>query len=386
MPNEPSELGGSTVARRIMRGETHALVFDSTARFGGLRTASEAPHVPEVLIEAAHATAAAAPRGCGGPRRRRCGRAGRRAGGGCGAALPLIMTHGWPGWIVELLETVEPLTNPTAHGGCAADAFDLVLLSIPGYGFSDQPTEIGWDTGRGGARLGGADAPSRLHPLCRPRWRHRTVVTDAMGRQAPAGLLGIHMNLLVTALGGAPMPTNTDEERAAAAALAAFNKTGSGYLVEQSTRPQTIGYALLDSPVALAAWMLDHDTDSHYKIARAFLGGPPSGNLTRDHILDNVTLYWLTGTGVSAARSYWENQRARDAAGGQIPPPVTLPVAFSASPARSSRPRAAGSSSATRPSCTTTSPPGAGTSPPGRSPSCSRARSGPRSGPCANPR
>jgi hypothetical protein len=180
---------------------------------------------------------------------------------------------------------------------------------------------------------------------------------------------------------------NTEARRimkgAAAAALAAFN---ASYLIEQSTRSQTIGYALLDSPVALAAWMLDHDTDGYYKIAGAFVDGRPTGNLTKEHIVDNVTLYWLTGTGVSAARSYWENQRARDAAGGQIPPPVTLPVAFSASPARSSRPRAAGSSSATRPSCTTTSPPGAGTSPPGRSPSCSRARSGPRSGPYANPR
>ena len=119
-------------------------------------------------------------------------------------------------------------------------------------------------------------------------------VTNALGEQAPAGLIGIHMNLLVAALGGAREPTNTDEERAAAAALAVFNATGKGYLIEQSTRPQTIGYALLDSPVALAAWMLDHDTDSYYKISRAFRGGPPSGGLTRDHILDNITLYWLT--------------------------------------------------------------------------------------------
>ena len=128
------------------------------------------------------------------------------------------------------------------------------------------------------------------------------------------------------------MPTNTDEERAAAAALAEFNMTGNGYVVEQSTRPQTIGYALVGDPVALAAWMLDHDTDSYYKIARAFLGGPPSGNLTREHILDNVTLYWLTGTGVSAARSYWESLQARLRGGGQVPPRVTVPVAFSAFP------------------------------------------------------
>jgi hypothetical protein len=142
------------------------------------------------------------------------------------------------------------------------------------------------------------------------------------------------MNLLVTALGPglAAEPMNTDEEKAAAAALAEFNLTGNGYLVEQSTRPETIGYALLDSPVALAAWMLDHDTDSYYKISRAFLGGPPSGNLTREHILDNVTLYWLTGTGVSAARSYWESFQGRLHGGGRVPPPVTVPVAFSAFP------------------------------------------------------
>src|SRR5262249_26208701 len=126
-------------------------------------------------------------------------------------------------------------------------------------------------------------------------------ITDAMGRQAPAGLLGIHMNLLVTALRGSP-PAETAEERAASDALATVHATGSGYLIEQSTRPQTIGYALLDSPVALAAWMLDHDTDSYEKISRAFVDGEPAGNLTRDHILDNITVYWLTGTGASAAR------------------------------------------------------------------------------------
>ena len=155
------------------------------------------------------------------------------------------------------------------------------------------------------------------------------LVADAMGRQAPAGLIGIHLNLLAF---GAPGPTNTDEERAAAAALAEFNRTGRGYYIEQATRPQTIGYALLDSPVALAAWMLDHDTDSYYKISRAFLGGPPTGNLTRDHVLDNITLYWLTGTGASAARAYWETARAQAEAGGQPPPPVKVPVAFSAFP------------------------------------------------------
>ena len=156
-------------------------------------------------------------------------------------------------------------------------------------------------------------------------------VTDAMGRQAPEGLLGIHMNLLVTALGGPPS-MESEAERAAAAQLATFRTSGIGYLIEQNTRPQTIGYPLLDSPVALAAWMLDHDTDSYYKISRAFTGGPPSGGLTRDHVLDNITTYWLTGTGASAARSYWENAQAAAHAAGQARPEVKLPVGFTVFP------------------------------------------------------
>src|SRR6185436_10568261 len=152
-------------------------------------------------------------------------------------------------------------------------------------------------------------------------------VTDAMGRQAPEGLIGIHTNLLVTALAG-PEPGETEEERAAADALATFRRSGFGYFLEQATRPQTIGYALLDSPVALAGWMLDHDTDSYYKISRAFVDGQPTGGLTRDHILDNITLYWLTGTGASAARSYWESgvAQAKATAAGQAPPPASVPV------------------------------------------------------------
>jgi hypothetical protein len=159
-------------------------------------------------------------------------------------------------------------------------------------------------------------------------------VTDAMGRQAPEGLLGIHMNLLVTTLAGGPLPEKTEEEKAAMAAIATFRASGFGYFLEQATRPQTIGYALLDSPVALAAWMLDHDTDAYYKISSAFVDGKPSGNLTRDHILDNVTLYWLTGTGASSARSYWENGQAQAhaAATGQKPPEVSLPVGFTTFP------------------------------------------------------
>jgi hypothetical protein len=159
-------------------------------------------------------------------------------------------------------------------------------------------------------------------------------VTDAMGRQSAEGLIGIHTNLLVPALGGGPMPADTEEEKAAVEQGKTFRETGFGYFLEQSTRPQTIGYALLDSPVALAGWMLDHDTDSYYKISHAFVDGEPSGGLTRDHILDNITVYWLTGTGASAARAYWESGRAQAlaAASGQAPPPVSIPVGFTTFP------------------------------------------------------
>ncbi|HEX8035925.1 MAG TPA: epoxide hydrolase [Ktedonobacterales bacterium] len=246
-------------------------------------------------------------------------------------ALPLIMTHGWPGSVIELLETVGPLTDPTAHGGSADDAFHLVLPSLPGYGFSGEPTELGWDSGR--VARAWAELMRRLG-YTRYVAQGGDVgaeVTDALGRQAPQGLLGIHLNLLVTALAG-PQPADSEEERAALDALKTFTTSGFGYFLEQATRPQTIGYALLDSPVALAAWLLDHDTDSYYKISRAFVDGEPSGNLTRDHILDNITLYWLTGTGASAARSYWESGRTRAAAAGQAPPQVSLPVGFTTFP------------------------------------------------------
>jgi pimeloyl-ACP methyl ester carboxylesterase len=249
-------------------------------------------------------------------------------------ALPLIMTHGWPGSVIELLETVGPLTDPTAHGGRAEDAFHLVLPSLPGYGFSGEPTELGWDVGRVGRAW--AELMTRLG-YTRYVAQGGDVgagVTDVMGRQAPEGLLGIHTNLLVTALGGLQFPTDTEEERAAAAAIATFQASGFAYFLEMATRPQTIGYAQLDSPVALAAWLLDHDTDSYYKIARAFVDGQPAGNLTRDHIVDNITLYWLTGTGASAARSYWDNYgvAAVEARAAQAPPEVAVPVGFTTFP------------------------------------------------------
>jgi pimeloyl-ACP methyl ester carboxylesterase len=250
-------------------------------------------------------------------------------------ALPLIMTHGWPGSVVELLETVGPLTDPTAHGGTPVDAFHLVLPSLPGYGFSGKPTELGWESGRI-ARAWAA----LMERLGYTRYVAQggdvgALVTDVMGRQAPDGLVGIHLNLLA----GAPfivdqLPAQSEQERAAHAALATFTTDGFAYFLEQSTRPQTIGYSLLDSPVGLAAWMLDHDTDSYYKISRAFVDGEPVGNLTRDRILDNISLYWLTGIGASAARWYWETGRAVAAAraAGKAPPAVSVPVGFTTFP------------------------------------------------------
>jgi pimeloyl-ACP methyl ester carboxylesterase len=245
------------------------------------------------------------------------------------------MTHGWPGSVLELLETVGPLTDPTSHGGTPGDAFHLVMPSLPGYGLSGEPTELGWESGRiarAWAKL--------MERLGYTRYVAQggdvgADVTDAMGRQAPGGLLGIHLNLLTPALGIVDqLPKTSEQERAAHNAVATFRTTGFGYFLEQSTRPQTIGYSLLDSPVGLAAWILDHDTDSYYKISRAFVDGEPAGSLTRDSILDNITLYWLTGTGASAARWYWEFGQflAAAAAAGGAPPAVSVPVGFTTFP------------------------------------------------------
>src|SRR4051812_13365455 len=250
-------------------------------------------------------------------------------------AFPLIMTHGWPGSVIELLETVGPLTEPTLHGGRAEDAFDLVLPSLRGYGFSGEPTELGWESGR--IARAWAELMDRLGYT---RYVAQggdvgAAVTDAMGRQAPEGLLGIHLNLLLAAVGLKDrLPAESEQERAAHDKLNTVTTNGGGYFLEQSTRPQTIGYSLLDSPVALAAWLLDHDADSYVKISDAFVNKDPSGNLTRYNILDNITLYWVTGTGASAARWYWETARAQDAASaaGQAPPPVSVPVGFTTFP------------------------------------------------------
>jgi pimeloyl-ACP methyl ester carboxylesterase len=246
-------------------------------------------------------------------------------------ALPLIMTHGWPGSVVELLETIGPLTDPTAHGGTPEDAFHLVLPSLPGYGLSGEPRELGWDAGRIGVAW--AELMNRLGYT---RYVAQggdvgAYVTDAMGRQAPEGLLAIHLNVLTAAVElKDQLPAQSEQERAAHDALTTFLTDGFAIVLEQSTRPQTIGYSLLDSPVGLAAWMLDHDTDSYYKFSRAFVDGEPVGNLTRDNIVDDITLYWLTGTGASAARWYWEFGRAQAAAAaaGQAPPPVAVPVGY----------------------------------------------------------
>jgi pimeloyl-ACP methyl ester carboxylesterase len=252
-------------------------------------------------------------------------------------ALPLIITHGWPGSVIELLEVVGPLTDPTAHGGSAEEAFDLVLPSLPGYGFSEEPKEVGWDAGR--IAQAWAELMSRLGyaRYVAQGGDQGAGVTDAMGRQAPEGLLGLHFNfldaapreLLMAAL-NIRLAFSMEDREELSKVVAVFMR---GYIAEMGEHPQTIGYPLLDSPLGLAAWMLDHDTDSYYKISGAFVDGQPVGNLTREHILDNITAYWLTGTGASAARSYWEAYGPdAPAAGRQTPPPPTIPAAFTTFP------------------------------------------------------
>ena len=269
-------------------------------------------------------------------------------------ALPLIITHGWPGSVIELLGVIGPLTDPTAHGGQAQDAFDLVLPSIPGYGFSGQPAEVGWDPGR--IAHAWAELMRRLgyDRYVAQGGDQGASVTDAMAHQAPQGLAGIHLNLLTffptdvlaAVFGGGPVPEGL-VKRVAVALLAAHAEKKDpatldavaavfkrGYFVEMPEHPQTIGFALTDTPAGLAAWMLDHDADSYQKISRAFLDGQPSGGLTRDRVLDNITLYWLTGTATSSARLYWESGRSIAAlvASGKKPPEIKLPVGFTVFP------------------------------------------------------
>jgi pimeloyl-ACP methyl ester carboxylesterase len=256
-------------------------------------------------------------------------------------ALPLIITHGWPGSVIEMLGLVGPLTAPTAHGGRVEDAFDLVVPSLPGFGFSAQPREVGWDPGhvaRAWAELMGRLGYTRY---VAQGGDVGAAVTDTMAVQAPDGLAGIHLNFLrrpppdvaAAVFGDAAEPEGlTEEEREGLGLLRAqFRK---GYIIEQGQTPQTIGYSLTDSPVGLASWILDHDTDAYEKVSSAFLDDRPSGGLTRDHVLDNITLYWLTRTGASAARMYWESARATAAAAaaGQALPTISLPVAFTVFP------------------------------------------------------
>jgi pimeloyl-ACP methyl ester carboxylesterase len=229
-------------------------------------------------------------------------------------AIPLIMTHGWPGSIFELLDVIDPLTNPTAHGGRMEDAFDIVIPSMPGYGFSGKPTTTGWNP----VRIARA-WDTLMKRLGYTRYVAQggdwgAKVSEALARQAPEGLLGIHINLLLnippeiarSIAAGDPAPAGLSEKE-----TVAYNQRKAlalAYLIEQSTRPQTIGYSLGDSPVGLAAWMLDHDPHSYEQLAHAF-EGHPEGGLTRNAILDDITLYWVTNTGASAARLYWENTR-----------------------------------------------------------------------------
>ena len=231
-------------------------------------------------------------------------------------ALPLIVTHGWPGSIVEQLKIIDPLTNPTAHGASASDAFHLVIPSMPGYGFSGKPTTTGWDPARIARawvvlmkRLG-------YTPFVAQGGDWGAVIVDMMGVQAPPELLGIHTNMAgvippdidKAAQSGAPIPPGLSaDERLAYERLAFVYAKGVGYAYQMGLRPQTL-YGIADSPVGLAAYLLDHDMWSYELIARAFAGQP--GGLTRDDVLDNVTLTWLTNTAISSARLYWENKFA----------------------------------------------------------------------------
>jgi len=249
-------------------------------------------------------------------------------------AMPLIVTHGWPGSIIEQLKIIDPLANPTAYGGSASDAFDVVIPSLPGYGFSGKPTTTGWDPPH----------IARAWVVLMKRLGYTKfvaqggdwggMVTDVMGTQAPPELLAIHLNWAFAVppdidkalQTGSPLPTDLSaDERHACEQLTSFYKSGVGYALEMANRPQTI-YGMQDSPVGLAAWLIDHDARSYTHIAELF-AGQPFGNITRDDILDNVTLYWLTNTAVSSARIYWENKF-----GFFAPKHVAIPVAVSAFP------------------------------------------------------
>ncbi|HXW33941.1 MAG TPA: alpha/beta fold hydrolase [Acidimicrobiales bacterium] len=252
-------------------------------------------------------------------------------------ALPVIISHGWPGSIIEQLKVIEPLTNPTEHGGSAADAFDVVIPSLPGYGFSGKPTATGW----GPERIAQAWAVL-MERLGYTRYVAQggdwgTAISAAMGRQAPTGLLGIHVNfaqmvpleILGHIRNGDPPPAGLSDEEKRAYGQVAFATYHRGYGVIQGTRPQTIGYGLADTPVGLAAWLLDHDPTSYEHFVKLY-AGQPFGSITRDDALDNTSLYWLTNTATSAARLYWQQGQA----GGNFyaPADVSLPAAVTVFP------------------------------------------------------
>jgi pimeloyl-ACP methyl ester carboxylesterase len=252
-------------------------------------------------------------------------------------ALPMIVTHGWPGSIIEQMKIIEPLTNPTAHGGTAADAFHLVIPSLPGYGFSGKPTKPGWNP----VSIAKAWA-TLMQRLGYTRYVAQggdwgNAVSEMMSLQQPPGLLGIHTNMAATvppevskALAmGAPPPTGlSQEEKFAWDGLDDFYKNGLGYALEMNNRPQTL-YGIVDSPIGLAAWILDHDIRSYQMIARAF-DGKPEG-LTQDDVLDNITLYWLTNTAISSARLYWDTRHTLPPGGGFFDVRgIKIPVAVSA--------------------------------------------------------
>jgi pimeloyl-ACP methyl ester carboxylesterase len=248
-------------------------------------------------------------------------------------ALPMIITHGWPGSVIEQLKVIGPLTNPTAHGGTAADAFDVVIPSLPGYGFSGKPTSPGWDVpriARAWATLMGRLGYTR-YVAQGGDWGN--AVSEVMALQQPSGLLAIHTNMSATlpaaiskALPAGPPPAGlSPDEQHAWEQLTDFYVNGLGYAIEMNHRPQTL-YGLADSPVGLASWLLDHDIQSYRLIARVFDGAREG--LTRDDILDNITLYWLTNTAVSSARLYWESRNGK---GGFFDPRgVPLPTGVSA--------------------------------------------------------